>query len=354
MRPSLLQTTRVAETIRGTLRLWVAVALLLGGGGCVTHVPPADQGSVTGDRAGEGEARGPLPEIPPETRLSRVPFLMAHDAATTYRPQYSLLGRLLPTQVQTQPEGGFAALLDCGARALDVRPCYTHEGQLYMHHGPAAIKRRLEDALREVVAWAGRHREELVLVYLSHCGGGIDCAGGTEKPNAHCDSATADLLGKLGITLLQSVEISYGEARKRGRLAGGGLVLAFTQARENYDASIQYCEGPKVKAGAFADLFAYMDRIASEPPAGGELVITQAHWQDPHTTLIDGCAETVLKMESASKLNAEVARRISAGQWPHLNLLEVDNVCDQGAELNAALRGQLARQLARESKPRAR
>jgi hypothetical protein len=47
-------------------------------------------------------------------------------------------------------------------------------------------------------------------------------------------------------------------------------------------------------------------------------------------------------MESASQLNREVARRISAGQWPQLNLLEVDNACDQGPVLAEALRSRLA------------
>ena len=301
-------------TIRRAARLSAGVAFLLGsGGGCVTPPAPPDQGSQTGDRAAVGEdgaqrsARG----IPLKTPLSRVPFLMAHDAATTYRHDYSLLGDVVAGQVQTQPEGGFTALLDCGVRAFDVRPCYTHERQLYMHHGPATIKRRLEDALREVIDWAGRHPEDLVLVYVSHCAGGVDCTGGTGSPEDHCDSVTAGLLLELGITMLPSVDISHGEAQRKGRLANGGLVVAFGQARENYDESIQYCAGKKVKASAFGDLFAYMDRIAVEPPPVGELVITQAHWQDPHTTFVDGCAETVLEMESASQLNRELIRKIS-------------------------------------------
>jgi hypothetical protein len=351
--PSNLQPSSFLQTIRRTAGLSAGIALLLGGGGaCVKpHLPPGPE-SKTGDRGAVGEDFGerPSPGIPLETPLSRVPFLMAHDAATTYRHDYSLLGEVLPGQVQTQPEGGFTALLDCGVRAFDLRPCYTHDRQLYMHHGPVTVKHRMEDALREIIDWAGRHREALVLVYVSHCGGGVGCTGGTGRPNDHCDSATADLLGELGITMLPSVDISYGEAQEEGRLANGGHLLAFEQARENYDESVQFCAGSEKKPSAFADLFAYMDRIAAEAPSGRELVITQAHWQDPHTTLVDGCAETVLEMESASKLNREVARRISAGQWPHINLLEVDNACDQGIELKAALEGRLARRISGETK----
>ena len=286
---------------------------------------------MTGDRAAVAEDLGPSSsrEFPLEAPLSRVPFLMAHDAATTYRHDYSLPAKIVATQVQTQQEGGFTSLLNCGVRAFDVRPCYTHAGQLYMHHGDATIKRPLADALREIIDWAGSHRESLIIAYVSHCGGGVGCTGGPATSNQECESATAELLRELGITMLHSVDISYGEALERGRLSNGGLVLALEQVRENYDESIQYCAGLKVKASAFADLFAYMDRIAALKPSGSALVITQAHWQDPDTTLIDGCAESVLRMESASKINSEIATRISSGRWPYINLLEVDNACDQ-------------------------
>jgi len=308
------------------------------------------QEPTTGDRAAVAEDSSPTSshEFPLETPLSRVPFLMAHDAATSYRHDYSLPAEILAEQVQTQQEGGFTSLLNCGVRAFDLRPCHTDAGQLYMHHGDATIKRPLGDALQEIIDWAGSHRESLIIAYVSHCGGGVGCTGGPATSNQECESATAELLRELGITMLHSVDISYGEALERGRLSNGGLVLALEQVRENYDESIQYCAGLKVKASAFADLFAYMDGIAALKPSGSELVITQAHWQDPHTTFIDGCAESVLKMESASRINSELATRISSGRWPYINLLEVDYACDQGLELKAALKDHFVRQLSRE------
>lgn len=296
----------------------------------------------------EGASAAPTHEFPLETPLSRVPFLMAHDAATTYRQDYSLAAKILAEQVQTQQEGGFTSLLECGVRAFDVRPCYTEQGQLYMHHGDATIERPLADALREIVDWASSHRESLILVYVSHCGSGVGCSGGTARADPPCESATADVVAQLGIARLRSVDISYGEALRRGRLSNGGVVLAVEQVRENYDESIQYCAGLEVKASAFEDLFEYIDRITALKPSGSELVITQAHWQDPYTTLVDGCAESVLRMASASKINSEMATRISSGRWPYINLLEVDNACDQGLELKAALRDHFARQLSSE------
>lgn len=53
-----------------------------------------------------------------ELALNQWPFLEAHDAATTY-----LTGeRDVVAWTQTQPPGGVAQLLECGARALDWRP----------------------------------------------------------------------------------------------------------------------------------------------------------------------------------------------------------------------------------------
>lgn len=334
-------------TTRRALPLAAGLALLLGLGGCVKRTRPEP---VT------FAPTGPSPALKaPMTPLSQVPFLMAHDAATTYRRHYDLLGNILPGQVQTQADGSFEGLLDCGVRAFDLRPCRAHDGRLYMHHGPVMIKYQLKDALEEIVRWAGRHRDQLILVYFSHCSAGAHCAtqpGSVEE----CESQTGELLETLGITLVQSVDISYGEAVERARLPSGGLVLAVDQlsrndvdlVRENYVASIQYCEGLEVKKDAVADLLAYMDAVATEEPSGRELVVSQAHWQDPYTTLVDGCLETVLEMERASQINRKVAEQISAGRFRHINLLEVDNACDEGPRLKAALDDHLARRIAGE------
>ena len=49
---------------------------------------------------------------------------------------------------------------------------------------------------------------------------------------------------------------------------------------------------------------------------------------------------TLLSDESKSQLNTEVAARISNGAWTGtLNFVEVNNVCDGGPALLAALRG---------------
>ena len=44
-----------------------------------------------------------------------------------------------------------------------------------------------------------------------------------------------------------------------------------------------------------------------------------------------------MKDEQRSKLNRMIAEHIENGSWEHINLLEVDNVCDGGPRMLEAL-----------------
>ena len=46
---------------------------------------------------------------------------------------------------------------------------------------------------------------------------------------------------------------------------------------------------------------------------------------------------SLLKDESESQLNLELAKQVRAKRWPSLNLLEVNNVCDNGMSLLKAI-----------------
>ena len=91
--------------------------------------------------------------------LNQFPFLMAHDAATGYldnSPEYWW------AKTQTVGFGGQAA---CGARSFDVRPFVQGDGNLVMHHGPITVPKTVVDALTELVTFANRNHNELILVY---------------------------------------------------------------------------------------------------------------------------------------------------------------------------------------------
>jgi len=101
------------------------------------------------------------------TLLSEFPLLMAHDAATSY---LSLSGELA-WWTAAQPRGGFGTLLDCGARALDVRTRIGRSGRVIMHHGPIEVDTDLSVALSDTIKWYESHMvKEVVVLYISHEG----------------------------------------------------------------------------------------------------------------------------------------------------------------------------------------
>ena len=101
-------------------------------------------------------AAGPPPTPNTARLLTETAFIMTHDSATGYLngnghpmagvsagPTYDewMKTQTAPACAQgTQPAGAdcsfsFAGQLDCGARALDLRPTLQPNGDLYMHHG---------------------------------------------------------------------------------------------------------------------------------------------------------------------------------------------------------------------------
>ena len=81
-------------------------------------------------------------------------MVMAHDAATSY-----LKGGFfhqINDWAKTQGDGGFTAMLNCGARAFDVRPKMTSDG-IHFHHGKIDISKNLEEVVVEVLQFSTEH-----------------------------------------------------------------------------------------------------------------------------------------------------------------------------------------------------
>ena len=66
----------------------------------------------------------------------------------------------------------------------------------------------------------------------------------------------------------------------------------------------------------------------------------QALWEETAESVVLGTLKrsSLLADEVRSSLNAKLAAAVGAGRWGKINLLEVNNVCDGGPELLAALR----------------
>lgn len=336
-------------------------------------------GVIVGESASALNLRGgafpPLVASPNETStasgstpLNEFGFLMTHDSATGYlnnrrrlTDDTEVLGGVKNDWAVTQSTG-FSGQLACGARAFDLRPYQQDDGSLIMHHGSIKVDHSLMDAVQEVVDWANSNTDELVLLYLSHFDG-----------SSTCETATKDAMASLGIHVASCTELAgltVDGAKSLGALSGGGHVLAMDGCvSENYDSSITCYKNPfsaeefqKTAGGdkgadggveflgfetCYGDdmttrdnLYAYMDKVTAITPASdGTLSMAQGHWQSDAYSVTAGTlsGSSLLKDEEWSQLNSVLASKKVAG-YAHVNLLEVDNVCDGGLELLASIR----------------
>ena len=272
--------------------------------------------------------------------LNQFPFVMTHDSGTGY-----LGGDPTDwwTKTQTVGLGGQA---QCGARAFDLRPHVNADGTVVLHHGPVVVQKALKDAVQELVEFANRNPNELVLLYVSHCDGD------------GCMARTRQALGSIGVPTCtdghQLYGATYGSTKAMGRLSGGGAVLAiFGFVAENYNDALKcyvgaaYCYESDPGA-ALEPMWTYIRGLsAMAPAASGELQMIQAHWQYDAASIAAGVlhVSSVLDDESRSSLNSKVADAVtcspcppSGGVFKYNNLIQVNNVCDGGNKLYNALR----------------
>lgn len=329
-------------------------------------------------------AVGSSAAVPPQLPLSRWPMIMTHDAATGYLPS----GILHPINnwYVAQPSDEKSAItkqLNCGARAIDWRSRVDEStgGIVEGTHATMSVKHKLSDSLAEIVAWANAHPddEDLVVFSVARCLGWSNCTDLTRR---------AVQQAGLAIVPCQTLaSLTMGQALDTGRLPGGGHALAIVDGclEMNWNETLS-CSGygsSKARLGAAvgtrpqgadieeavaraqglarqgselrtyytcygssrdfptARLFDYLDRTSvGGPPAAGGLWQMQALWQETKDSVEIGVLEvsSLLLDESKSGLNAQVTRAVAAGRWKDINLLEVNNVCDGGPELLAALR----------------
>ncbi len=272
------------------------------------------------------------------TLVREWPMLLAHDAGTTYL-ESSAAAVSVTAWTKTQPDGGFAGLLDCGARALDVRTALDQDGRVIMHHGPVKINVALEPALAEVTAWAAA-ANETVLIYLSHFVGG--------EPTV---AATRALLRRLGTSVKELGAADLATQHVEALRAQGSLVLVLVGlVEENYNSSIvcetldYRCDDPATSAEPFRRLEEHLEVIAARSAPEGVLPMLQAHWQTSAEVIALGTLRgtSTLRENDESHINAFVLK--SLPRLRRISLLEVNNVCSQGRLLKAALdaRRQLA------------
>ena len=108
---------------------------------------------------------------------------------------------------------------------------------------------------------------------------------------------------------------------------------------EDHLASLAYCcwDG-KDNATPLKEMDDYTLRVSNEnfTTAFNQM---QAFWQETTDSIVIGelHLSSLLEDEEKSKMNARLANQIQEGRFKNLNLVEVNNVCDGGLSLKAAL-----------------
>jgi hypothetical protein len=284
--------------------------------------------------------------------LRNFPLIMSHDAATSMLDSKL---NVIESYTQTQSSGTLASQLDCGARAFDYRPYLMNDGSLVAHHGAIKVKSSMEESVQGLIDWlkVDEHNDELVLLYVSHC----EADGDNDTQGERCTDASAQLLEKLGVSVISDCEslsgMTVAEAFKHGELSenSGSLLAVQGCVNENYDSSINcygfydkvktYCCYGKNKEVAWNNFAAYLNRTAASMSTDA-LWMLQAHWQSDAVSipLGDLHRSSVLEDESKAGVNAWLASTLRSRALPFesLNIIELDNVCDGGVGVLAALR----------------
>ena len=309
--------------------------------------------------------------------LTQTPMLMAHDAATCYAGFSS--GRLSGTgcyQWKTQAfksgapfmgkagvtPSGFTSLLDCGARALDLRltkggPCADRGiGQVCMHHSKLRIEdQSFESELATVVEWAARNPTELVLLKLVP-----DNRGAVAAIQAALDAHNITSVPMCAGRDVDPATWTVEHARAVARMPNGGMVLATwapsgaggfpandSCVDDNFVPSIAY--DPADAGGSFEALWQYANETVQRTGRVGKFQEVQLMWQSAQTFEAYVKAYPLhaldrqpfkygnLKSTQESHINSRVLGRIGGLHGPALNLVKVNDMCLHGLALAKSL-----------------
>lgn len=288
------------------------------------------------------------------TRLLRdFPFIMSHDAATSMLDSKL---NLIESYTQTQATGSLAGQLDCGSRAFDYRPYLTSDGLLVAHHGPVKVKAySMKESIEGVIDWLNQeeNKNELVILYVSHC----KADGDDDMQEQRCIEASRQLLENMGVSVTSDCDLlssmTVADAFKTGQLSksSGSLLAVQGCINENFDVNVNcygfydklktYCCYGKHKEIPWNHLTSYLNNTAASASTDA-LWMLQAHWQSDTASIPLGDLHrgSVLEDESKAGVNAWLAATLRARALPYenLNIIEVDNVCDGGNDILAALR----------------
>ena len=288
----------------------------------------------------------PLPEED-KRPLQQWSAVMSHDAATGEMDQDrdGIIQGVEDAYTITQ-SSPLVKQLECGARALDYRPFLLNDGTIVAHHGSHVVKKPLADSLADITSFL-QPTQELVLLYLSHFSGETSGCKSTKEENCQeTKEAVVKLLQSRNIPFVQNCDDLVG-LTVQAAYSKGKLFAVLDCIEEQYDPSITCygldytCYG-RNQDKAWSKLEAYMDKLSAvvNPATNPFLRMLQAHWQSSTESVPLGLAHgsSVLKDEQKAGVNIWLAEQIKAKRFVEgLNLIELDNVCDNGPAVFAAM-----------------
>jgi len=279
-----------------------------------------------------------------DTLLNSYPMIMSHDSASGEIVEER--DHVVVDWTRTQSVG-LVGQLNCGARSFDYRP-YLQGQTVFAHHGPVVVHKQMSESLAEVVDWLAAAPDELVVMYMTDCAGDEGC---TEAAQALLDAAHISTLSDCA----DLRDLTFAGARLRGRLGSGGSLLAVLECvTSNYVPEVN-CYGANFvcydswPAGTsdvpWDSLKSYAAAVTGADPttASPNLWMTQLHWQSTALSVSLGALHnsSLLRDEALAGVNAWVEQALLSGDFKYLNFVELDNVCDNGLAVRAALQRRL-------------
>jgi len=305
--------------------------------------------------------------------LTQTPMLMAHDAAMVYAGYgYSRVKGTFCYQWKTQgfkasapwmgkagaSPSGFQSLLNCGARALDLRltaggPCADKGiGSICMHHGENKIEAQtFESELATIVEWATENPTELILLKL--------VPDNAEAPAAIQRALNVHKIASIPRCTQHGIPATWtiDYAKVKAQLPNGGMILATwapavssgqpspdSCVDDNFVPSVAF--NPKDSAGSFERLWGYAEETVSRTNRTGKLQELQLMWQSANTFKLYAEAYPFdaldtqpfkygnLKSTQESGINAEILSKLGPLQHgPAFNLVKMNDICMHGLQV---------------------
>jgi len=307
--------------------------------------------------------------------ITTAPFLMAHDAAMVYLPpsitgcgthktqallwndstKSFVMGLEHSRNSNNINDSPFTALLDCGARALDIRlrskystllcptgPTDLSSNKLYMHHSLNYIcSTTFDDQLPSIIEWSKNNPSEWVFLK-------IDTKGDTKA-----DPLVEDLFKHYGIPLLNNNDSNNcGGEWLMDDTSKRGLVGYMAKCSDDdYDPLIGYC---KSDSRSYPQLQEYLyknqekgTQNAAKAPSEQQFLETQLLWQQIGSTpFLCFQKYDVLHLDHKSKLSGHVAEMLNPtsstptylkkthdGTPGTYNMIKMNNICEHGIEI---------------------